>query len=190
VARRITPPSNPNTRARRRVPKPKVRSLDRAAGFETIYVRVARQLAPGIQIRSTSETTCSHPPRSQAPLFPDRFRPWRTLVTTESGQQVNVACKQCEECERDEWPLKGIKNFIEKKKRDFAQWRAAQKRSERWTPNTDTPICSKCGSFQVEIVRIVPLYEKFEPYPITPEDEDELDRIFPGTKRHDDEVPF
>src|SRR6516225_1205225 len=50
------PPSNPNTRARRRVPRPKVRSLDRAAGFETIYVPVTPQLASGILIRSTSET--------------------------------------------------------------------------------------------------------------------------------------
>jgi hypothetical protein len=89
--------------------------------------------------------------------------------------KVTVACKQCEERETDDWPLGGIKKFIEKKKRDFAQWKAAQKRSERWTPNKDTPTCSSCGSFQVEIARIAPLYSSN----ITPEDEAEIDRMFP-----------
>jgi hypothetical protein len=77
-------PSNPNTRARRRVPRPKLRSLDR--GFETIYVPVAPQLASGILIRSTSETDPLPFVAISSTTFADRFRAWRTRVTTESGQ--------------------------------------------------------------------------------------------------------
>jgi len=73
---------------------------------------------------------------------------------------VTIACKKCEERETDDWPLSGVANFIKKKKRDLAQWRAAKKRGEQWTPNEDTPTCSSCDSFQIEIVRIVPRISK------------------------------
>jgi hypothetical protein len=73
---------------------------------------------------------------------------------------VTTACKKCEERETGEWPLGGIKNFIAKKKRDFAEWKAAKNQGSQWTPNQDTPTCSSCGSFQVEIIRIVPRISK------------------------------